>query len=503
LNEVETRRWVWYVILVGTVARLTMAASIGLGVDESYAVAVARPVSLSYYDHPPLVFWITALTQRIFGSGSDVVLRLPFIVIFAATTWMVSVLAARLFGEREAVVSAILLQVIPVFGVSDGGWILPDGPLLFGFAATALCVWKALAASPGTGALRWWVAAGLSAGVALVSNYHALFLIAGLLVFLLTTTRGRRWLARPEPYVAAAVALLISSPVFIWNAHHGWASFRFQGGRATVQHGLHVSALFQNLAGQAGYILPWIWVPLVGLFVSAVRRGPRDEARWLLACLAAGPILTFTALSLGGRPGLPHWPAPGFLFLVPLLAESLVKLERDGHRRFVKRYLAGTGVVVAALVTFAASQVRTGWFSRAVPTLFTRGDPSLDAVDWRELQSAVDTLAPTGRPIVVAANWIDAAKLGAALGPRALVLCFNDDARHFRYVADADSLSGRDAFLVVRADPRSHPAGEMKRLALRFRSVSVPPAAVVPIHRGGYEVLRLVVYRGHGILPAR
>src|SRR6185437_4969387 len=98
-------------------------------------------------------------------------------------------------------------------------------------------------------------------------------------------------------------------------------------------------SFLQNLAGQAGYVLPWIWVPLVWLLVVALRRGPRDPARWLLVCLGAGPVLVFTGLSLGGRAGLPHWPAPGFLLLLPLLAEWLARRTETRARRAVGVYI--------------------------------------------------------------------------------------------------------------------------------------------------------------------
>lgn len=459
-----------------------LGASIGLGVDESYAVSVARPASLSYYDHPPLVFWITALVERIAGAQSDLVLRLPFILLFAATTWVIARLTWRIFGARAAAIAAVLLQVIPVFGVSDGGWILPDGPLLFAFAATALCLSHAVAGEMhGT---RWWLGVGASIGVALLAKYHAVLLVAGVVAFLMTTQRGRQWLRRPQPYAAAIVAMLMATPVLVWNAQHDWASIRFQMGRGDVAHGIHAAALLQNLAGQAGYILPWIWLLLVWQFVQAIRRGPRDEARWMLACLAAGPVVLFTVLSLGGRAGLPHWPAPGYFLLVPLLADSLVRWEARGHTRAVRLYLYGTAVVVAALLAFAVSQIRTGWFSRAYPGLFTRGDPSLDAVDWRELRPAIAALSTDSLPLVAATNWIDAAKIGAALAPTAVIVCLNDDDRHFHFIADRRALAGRTALLVERA-----------------REDSANAAANVTIHRGGRAALHLSVR--HVVIAAR
>jgi hypothetical protein len=42
------------VIALFTVARLILAGTIGMGVDEAYTVGVAHDLSLSYFDHPPL-----------------------------------------------------------------------------------------------------------------------------------------------------------------------------------------------------------------------------------------------------------------------------------------------------------------------------------------------------------------------------------------------------------------------------------------------------------------
>ena len=51
---------------------------------------------------------------------------------------------------------------------------------------------------------------------------------------------------------------------------HGWASFAFQGDRAM---GLRFRPLLplQTLAGEALFVLPWLWVPMMIAFVRAFR----------------------------------------------------------------------------------------------------------------------------------------------------------------------------------------------------------------------------------------
>jgi hypothetical protein len=71
-------------------------------------------------------------------------------------------------------------------------------------------------------------------GLALLSKYTAVLLGPAGLIFIFFDKHARKWLLRPEPYLAAVIALLIFSPVIMWNGSHEWASFKFQGaGRLT------------------------------------------------------------------------------------------------------------------------------------------------------------------------------------------------------------------------------------------------------------------------------
>jgi hypothetical protein len=487
-------RLVLAIILIGTALRIVLAAAIGLGVDESYAVAVGREFSLSYFDHSPLSFWIPGLVAWLGGGGNAVLLRLPFILLFVGTTWLMFRVGARLFGERAGMYGALALTISPVFSISTGGWVLPDGPLMFFMLASVLCLAQVLFSDPPVAhPLRWWLAAGAMAGLALLSKYSAVFLLAGTLLYLATERRSRRWLRRPEPYLAALSALLMCTPVLVWNARHEWISFRFQGARGAPS-GVHPLALLQSLGGQAGYILPWIWLPLIWLLVVGVLRGPREPRRWLLCCLALGPIVAFTLPALGGNPGLPHWAAPGYLMLFPLLGAAI-----DAHlgqgRQGPRLWLATSTAAFLLLVALMASQTATGWISRRVPTLFARGDPTLEAVDWRDLRRALHTrgLIPGPDRFVAATNWIDAGKAAYALGPNVPVLCLCAHPHQFGFLHDQARYLGDDALIIERI--RGTRAMLSSALAPYFDHVDF--VALVPILRAGHPALTLAVYLGH------
>jgi 4-amino-4-deoxy-L-arabinose transferase-like glycosyltransferase len=486
------------VILLATALRMLIAAVLPLGVDESYEAVVSRTLSLSYFDHPPAVFWITHAAAAL-GGESPLALRWPFVLLFAATSWMLFQLTARLFGGRAALWAVVSAQIIPVFSLSDGGWVLPDGPLLCASVAAALALAHAVPVSRDTGgevvtnAWTRWLIVGIALGFAGLSKYHTALLGAGMLAFMVTDVLARRWFTRVEPYAAVLMAGLCVLPVFIWNAQHDWISFRFQGARANGV-GNPLTALLQNIAGQAGYLLPWFWVPLIVLLVRGVRTGPRDRASWFCICLGAPPVLVFTLASLGGRAGLPHWPAPGYFLLLPLLGAAIARWERRAPVVARRRMTAAAGVY-AALVTLVVTHAATGWLAALVPSLHTK-DPAFELLEYRSLR---DTLAASGllRPAqyVAATDWLRASKIGYALGPGHPVLVFNDDMRHFGFATDVAPLLGSDGLVLMKVSPTMTPD------SVRAAGAAYAPffdtlrfVRTVPVLRGADTAITLGVF---------
>jgi len=213
------------------VVRLLFAASLGLGVDESYMVAAGRKLQLSYFDHPPIAWWMAWGIAHLTGSESAVVVRLPFVGLFALTTFLMYRATATLFDAEAGLWAAVVLNLIPVLGITAGTWVLPDGPLFAALLGVLCCLIHALR-SHGRAAWGWWSATGACAGLALCSKYSAVLTLLGAGAFLATEPISRPWLRRPHPYAAVGIALVIFLPVLIWNAGHGWVSFLFQGGRA-------------------------------------------------------------------------------------------------------------------------------------------------------------------------------------------------------------------------------------------------------------------------------
>lgn len=490
-GRVEITGTVLGIVIISGLARLAVAACVGLSVDESYTVAIGRQFALSYFDHPPLHVWLAHAWMRLVGSEVPVVARMPFIALFAGSTVLMYYLTAATFGARAGFWAAMALNLAPLFTVGTASWVLPDGPLVF---FSLLMVWLLIRIQQAAQAaqrrqLTLWLAAGACAGLALLSKYLAVFPLFGCGLFLLTS-RHRRLLAAPGPWLGLALAAVLFTPVLVWNAQHGWVSFTFQGGRALPGQ-LSISRLLLEVSGQLAYLLPWTGVALVYVLGRAVRHGPRDEGTWLFACLAIGPIGFFAVAGLWTQV-LPHWPAVGWLFAFPLLGNSLARLELE-RERLPGRLALATGGVLVALLVLVTSQARSGWMDRFVRS-FPGNDPTVDVLDWDDLRSALRSRHLMGPDLIVATvSWIDGGKVDYALGGQLPVLCLSRDPRGFAFLRDERAFAGRDAIIVANA----HRADWQRLAALYFQRVE--PLADVQLQRTSGAALTLKLARGIGL----
>ncbi len=483
-------------ILVTTLIRLVMGWALGLGIDETYMVAASRHLELSYYDHPPIAWWLTHAAMALSGSQASVIVRLPFILLFAVSTWLMARITTRLFDSRRAGFwAAFILNLSPVYAVTAGGWVLPDGPLdcaLLGFLLFAL---RALDLIPSRQPWADWLATGAFAGLAMLSKYNGVLVLLGLPLFLLTTKAGRVWLRRPQPWIAGLLAVLLFTPVILWNVDHHWASFAFQGDRAG---GLRFRPLapLGVWAGEALFVLPWIWVPLILLWLRALRHGPGEPRGWLLALLAATPILLFAFISIWSSDHiLYHWSAPGTLMLFPLLGAEVARRLEAGAPRLRRGIVATAAVLLVGLV-LAGTQMRLNWVTALTgPSFLARAKDVAGGVNWTSLRPELEARGLLSQPglVVAVTRWNDAGKIDYALDGKLPVVVLASDSREYGIVAPADRYIGHPMLILV---PNSDPSVLAERLAPLFAQITV--AQPLPLRFGGYVLTNVSVLKGEG-----
>jgi len=492
--------WTVAALIVGFAAcRLAVAATLGLGVDECYDVGVAHDLALSYFDHPPLSYWIAHLFMPLFGDGRA--LRVPFVILFAGTTWLLYLLTRHLFGAAAGVWAVLALNLSAFFMVA-GSWILPDGPLMLCLVAAAYVLARGLfpAGAPAS-PWRTWLAAGFWFGLAGLSKYHAALIAFGLLLYLLSTPQRRKTLLHPAPWAGGALALAMFTPVLIWNAEHRWVSFAFQGGRAASYGGFpKIDQFLANLGGQFLWLAPWVFVPMVAAACEALRRGRSAERSWFCVCLGAPTILLFTLVPLWGDRGLPHWQMPGWLMLFPVLGDRLAREVLV--RRRPRIWAIGSAVSLAIVSIVLVAHADTGFGRVLAPAVFADGDPTLEALQWTPLRAELQKrgLLDNKNLFVISASPIDIGKIDQALHD-ALPMQVFGESKQYAFRIDPKTLVGRDALIVGRRDRM---IGMRRALAPYFESIDeLPPFA---FGRSGMTEVEVRLLYGHVLkkpLPSR
>lgn len=500
LAGLTASRSVFLIILLGSTLRLLVGASVGLEQDGTYSVVIARQLSWGYFDHPPLHHWLVHLFGRMSEAG--IVLRLPFILMFAGSTWLMFRLTAEVFGETAGVWAALAFNLSGAFSFAFSFFIAPDGPLFFFLLLFAYCLARILLVDPAPRyPLRWWMAVGLAGGGALLSKYSAVLAFAGAFLFLVTTDRWR-WLATPGPWLAAALMGVLFSPVVWWNWNHDWVSFVFQGTRALPDGDGHFVHVLEMVGMQFLYLLPWVFIPLVVVLALNLARGPSHSKEWFFVCLAVVPILVFMLVNLLQR-GLAHWALPGWLFVFPLLGIWIVQLGAS-WRASARRLAVTAAAILLTVTTVFLVEARTRAIGMLLTGLFPAQqvavtDPAFALFDWRELRERLQErgLLNDETKFVAALSWQSTARIAYALGDGIPVLCLCNDQRHFRYLHNHRDFSGTSGLVI------DFPEGfnrDWRHVTWFERTQVLPP---IFLHRGGVPMLELMAHRADGFKSGR
>jgi 4-amino-4-deoxy-L-arabinose transferase-like glycosyltransferase len=352
-------------VLVGALAlRLVVAAVTPLTEDEAYYRLWSLRPDVGYYDHPPMVAWLIWAGRQVAG---DTPLGVRLMSILATT--LTSLLAFDLarvagLGKRVAVRGAIWLSATFLVGIG-GVLAVPDAANALFWTAALCCAFRTLRGHP-----AWWLGVGLASGLACLSKYSALFLAPGLLLWLATTSKGRRALATPWPWLAALIAGAVFAPNVAWNAAHGWLTFDKQFGRAAVG-GWAPGLLIKFIVDQFLLLNPLIAV-FLGLSVRRLSPAPL-----LAICAPFALYLGFHSLhdEVQGQ-----WPAPLYPALV--LCAAAAADRASGWLRGMRTAAPWIGLSASfAVLVFVALPSAGGLPFR---------DPTSEIRGWRAFAAAVE-----------------------------------------------------------------------------------------------------------------
>jgi 4-amino-4-deoxy-L-arabinose transferase-like glycosyltransferase len=379
-----------------TLMRMIYAGVIELRTDEAYYWTWSKENVLSFLDHPPMVAWFIRFGTAIFGDTNFGV-RFAGLLAMLVSQLLLADIVRRVTHDFRAVILAVLMPEAAIYYGLLMGKVAPDVALI-PFAVAMVWALVRLAESDDA---RWWLAAGVFAGLALLSKFTAAMLSPAVLAFMLIPAWRRRWLTSPYPWAAALIALAIFSPVLIWNVQHDWASFRFQSVRAVATHDLSLRTV-GDFFGLQFFLVGPILLPVVlsGVILTAwraIRRG--DAIAILLSLCVIVPFGYFFWKSLTLRIG-DTWP----MFLWPIgfaaAAINIAMLPREGWPAWmIRSTIAWANVAVISGIVLV---IGTFLYSVASPwNFFGKADPIGGEAGYEQVATRVQSEMRN-----ISANWI-------------------------------------------------------------------------------------------------
>jgi hypothetical protein len=294
-----------------TLLRLVTASQLELGVDEAHYVLYGRHLSLSYFDHPPLVGWIHLPFQ--FLPFSDLInARLPSILISLLTTFLIyQYLQTKKFKHTHLIAALAVLQTTPMFNALSMA-MLPDTLLM---PLTILIVWftDKVIKSPN---LLNWSALGLWLGLAALTKYNAILFVIALVVIFVLYRQLNQLLTR-QFWLGVFISAICVLPVLLWNIQNDFSSFKYQ-----ADHILQLnSEILKNLATTfVGQLIVWGVGPfLVSLLIYCkFLRSQKMNSRFHIDLIFLTVFMLFFIYASVGKVLLPHWMLMFFILALPI-----------------------------------------------------------------------------------------------------------------------------------------------------------------------------------------
>ncbi len=317
----------WRMIAIGIVLyalalRLAFLGSVDLVPEEAYYWNYAQHLDIGYLDHPPMVAWLIWLSTSLLHN-TEFAVRIGAYLCWLVAAFFCFLLARNLYGKTAAFIAVLLFAGLPFFFV-NGMLMTPDAPLTAAWAGALFFLERALLGEQRTA----WASVGVCVGLGLLSKYTIVLLGPAAILFMLIDSRSRRWFRRRSPYIAVLIAVVLFTPVIVWNAEHDWVSFIFQGPQRFTSP-LKFS-LF-NLLGSIQLLLTP--VGFIAVVVALTRqaktyfRGPHrniDQRALFVATFTIAPFSVFLFFSLFHGVKL-DWTGALWLAMLPLLAADIAE----------------------------------------------------------------------------------------------------------------------------------------------------------------------------------
>lgn len=392
IQENKIDKYIAWLLIISALVRGFLATVIEFGNDEVYYWTYAMYPGWSHFDHPGMVGWLMQIFSLNLLFHSEFALRLSSIIFMTIDTYIIYRLGCLVKNKLAGFYAALLYTASLYCFIITGVFIMPDTPLMM---FTLLALWFFINAmhggveTHGRTSLLW---AGLFAGLALLSKYSAVFIWAGVGLYVLIY--DRKQLKNKYLYLSALISVVCMLPVLIWNMQNDFISFTFHGDRVSLFGPLQPLDFVAEIAGELGYNNPINYVLIIiALVVFFKGRKYLDSTCGrLLLCFALPFIAVFWFFSLT-RPILPHWSAPAFSVLLLFPASYLAEKQSiTGKTDKLPKSIVATLTLLIFVLFFGVMEIETGIvplrFGERANTVqyYGEGDFTTTIYGWRSIK---------------------------------------------------------------------------------------------------------------------
>jgi Dolichyl-phosphate-mannose-protein mannosyltransferase len=370
------------VILTGI--RWWFAASFELSPDESYYYLWAQHPDISYYSKGPGVALAILAGTSLFGP-TEFGVRFLSPLLALGTSAFVYLLALRLFRERVAFWSVIVLNLLPVFNL-ESILITIDSLSIFFWAAALYVFWLSIEHSPRFSI--FWLLTGVLVGMGFLCKYENAFQLFSILFFLCVVPKYRSELARPNLYILFLGFVLFLLAPIIWNLRHEWIGLArlFEGGDLSTRIAIRPSHLATSFGGQLAIYSPFLLLAFLVALFGSIRKSFKNSKICYLLTFGWPLLLTYMVLALH-QAGEPSWTGPAFVSLGILATHFWLPMVKGNRIVAVLSAAALTLSGLMAALTLNTDLVRM----IGIPFPYSL-DPSSKLHGWKTIAEAVDRL---------------------------------------------------------------------------------------------------------------
>ena len=335
-------------LLIWGVLDLLCALFCEIHADEAYYRLYGQFLDWGYFDHPPVVGLMTAISGALVPETSlmlkNLSVRLVTVLIHMATVYVVwKTIEEKVRNSPSSLFYFLLVAAsIPMF-CAYGFMTTPDAPLLF-FAAVFYYAYRKFTTD------RQWSTAillGLSIAGMLYSKYIAVLVIAFALL------GNLRLLRDAKAWAAVGIAIVLMLPHLWWQYANHFPSFTYHlVSRATSYQPLYS---LEYLPNQWAVFNPLVWALM--LWIGARQICHSDAFKRSLGMTIWGFQVFFLIMTCRGHVE-PHWTVVTAIPAIILLTE-----ETEIWKRGIKIALACcAGLVLVARVVLMLNVLpaRTG-----------------------------------------------------------------------------------------------------------------------------------------------